>query len=234
MERIPKEERKKRKAYVGILAAAALLVLAGLCAAGILKKAKPLPAAPSDEPISGGPIPAASAGETADGDPARYGLLMPTAPPYITCGGRLYFHVADTSSEPALSELREEAYGFAGDPAAYDPWSENGALSDRIYLRAPRGDPADPTGTRPLYWVFDYVCDASQEYRGRTLRGRYGLFAEDDSIYPGKLLMQGDVEVYECLTGGDEPMEDLYILKVNEDLSDILDAGAESAEASGT
>ncbi len=89
MERIPKEERKKRKAYVGILAAAALLVLAGLCAAGIRKQAKPLPAADPDEPISGGSIPAASAGETAEGDPARYGLLMPAAPPYITCGGRL-------------------------------------------------------------------------------------------------------------------------------------------------
>ncbi len=234
MKGSPKEELKRQRPYVGILAAAAVLVLAGLCIAGVLKKADPLPAAASAAPIAEEPIPAASAKEIADGDPAQYGRLRLAVPPYITSGSRLYFHAADTSSELTLSELKEEAYGFAGDPVEYELLSGSGELSDRIYLRNPQGDPADTTGDWPLYWVFDYVCDASQEYQGRTLWGRYGLFAEDDSIYPGKLLMQGDVEVYECLTGGDEPMEDLYILKVNADLSDILDAGAESAEASGT
>ena len=234
MEGIPKEERKKRRTHVCAFAVVAVLVLAGLCIAGVMKIAEPLPAAALDAPISEEPIPPLNARETVDDDSAQYGRLKLAVPPYITSGNRLYFHVADTSSELTLSELKEEAYSFAGDPALYDLLSGSGELSDRIYLRNPQGDQADTTGDWPLYWVFDYVCDSYLEYQGRTLWGRYGLSAGDDSIYPGKLLMQGDVEVYECLTSGDEPMEDLYILKVNADISDILDSGAASAEASGT
>ena len=148
---IPQGTRKRRRTYTYVIAAIAVLVLAGALIAGILKNTKPHPVADPNPSISNADVPAVSSENTVAGEGEQYGRLELFVPPYITSGGRLYFHVANTSAEMALSGLEEAAYGFGGSTVEFDLLSESGELSDRIYLRNPTGSKTDTTGNYPLW-----------------------------------------------------------------------------------
>ena len=229
---ILQSKQKRHRILVCALVGIAVLVLAGI-SIGCIKKAEPLPAEASDLQMTNALGSAAGLDDYVSDDSPQFGSVVLATPPYIICGNRLYFHVADTSFGISLSELGEAAYGFDSTPLEFELLSESGELSEQIYLRNPEGSQTDTTGNRPLYWVFNYVCDTSLEIQGRMIYGRYGLL-ENDSIYAGKLLKQGNVEVYEYLMDGDESTEDLYILKVKTVISDILDIEPISNEVSGT
>ena len=102
---VPQDTRKRRRTYTYVIAAIAVLVLAGALIAVILKNTKPHPSAAPDPSISNPDVPTVSSENPAAGEGAPYGRLQLFVPPYITSGSRLYFHTANTSAEMALSEL---------------------------------------------------------------------------------------------------------------------------------
>lgn len=215
---IPKKGSHKRTIILCAAAFAAAFVLAGIMISRLSGTEKPVPVTLLPSQNAEG-----SLLETPANDRIAYAV-----DPYISCCNQLYAHTDNAYSELTLSVVHDTAYGFGGGTIEYEILSDTGELSQRIYIRNPSGEKGTQNVFRPLYWVFDYVCDTDLNYKHTAIYGRYGLGFEGEFVYcsadgmdykrccfcPGKLLQRGSIEVYECLTEDDIPIEDLYIIKV--------------------
>lgn len=229
---IPKKVSYKRAFILSAAAMVAVFVLTGVMIFRLTGTEKPV-----SDTLSPSQNAEESLPETYVNDMIAYAVA-----PYITCCNQLYAHTDNAYSELFLSEIRDTAYGFGGEMIEYEILSESGELSQRIYIRNPSGEEGTQNVFRPLYWIFDYVCDTDVNYKHTAIYGRYGLGIEGEFAYysadgmdynrcyfhPGELLQGGSIEVYECLTENDFPIEDLYIIKItnaeieiSEDLQNI-------------